>query len=53
MPVTATFIVQAKDHNGDLVVAQGFSDGTIMIRDAFGITIELPAELVRQIRDAR
>lgn len=49
MPVTATFFVRAPGYNQTLVVAQGFSDGTVIVRDG-AYAIELPAELVRQLR---
>lgn len=50
MPVTVTFAAHAKDHNGDLVLARGFSDGTVIVSLGPDDQIELPAELVRLIR---
>jgi hypothetical protein len=44
------FAVHAPDHNGDLVVAKGFSDGTVIVSLGPDDYIEMPAELVRQVR---
>lgn len=52
MGVKITFTVKAHDpYTRSLVVAEGYSDGSIVVRsDYTDDSIELPAELVRQIR---